>query len=213
MTILVTGFDPFGGESINPAIEAVKRLPDTVAGATVIKEMLPTVFKTSGEVLRGLIEQHAPDVVICVGQAGGRSHITVERVAINVDDARIADNSGEAPIDEAIVAEGPAAYMTTLPLKAMVAHMKDQGVPASVSNSAGTFVCNHIMYVALHEAQLAEKPFKAGFIHIPFLPDQVLERAGVASMPLETIVKGLTHAVEAAVQTKEDIKTTGGTIC
>lgn len=213
MKVLVTGFDPFGGEKVNPAIESVKRLPSEILGAEIVKEEIPTVFRRSHEVLKTLIEKHAPQVVLCVGQAGGRSHITVERVAINVMDASIKDNDGMAPIDEPIVVGGPAAYFSNLPIKAMVHHMKNHRIPASISNSAGTFVCNHIMYAALYESEQRGHLIRAGFIHIPFLPEQVLERPGVASMALDDIVKGLTHAVEAIITHQEDLKEMGGTIC
>lgn len=213
MKILVTGFDPFGGEKINPAIESVKRLPNEISGADIIKEEIPTVFRRSHSVLNTLIEKHNPEVVICVGQAGGRSHITVERVAINLMDASIKDNDGEAPIDEAIVVGGPAAYFSNLPIKAMVHHMKSNQIPASVSNSAGTFVCNHIMYAALYESEQKDNKIRAGFIHIPFLPEQVLDRPGVASMALEDIVKGLTLSIEAVINHREDLKENGGAIC
>ena len=152
--ILITGFDPFGGEAINPATESVKQLPDEILGVQILKREIPTVFDRSIEVLYGILKEEQPDVVICVGQAGGRPNITVERIAINQDDARIPDNDGKQPIDRTIFEEGPAAYFSTLPIKAMVRDMKEAGVPAAVSNTAGTFVCNHIMYGALHYAAL-----------------------------------------------------------
>lgn len=146
MKILVTGFDPFGTDTMNPAIEAVKRLPDTVNGADIIKLEIPTVFGKSAEVVRQAMTEHDVDYVLNIGQAGGRFDMTPERVAINLDDARIADNEGNQPIDVPIKADGEAAYFSQLPIKAMVTAMKEAGIPASVSNSAGTFVCNHIMY-------------------------------------------------------------------
>jgi pyroglutamyl-peptidase I len=146
MKILVTGFDPFGDDVINPAIEAVKRLPDTIDGAEIIKLEIPTVFYKSADVVKKAIEKEQPDYVLNIGQAGGRYELTPERVAINLDDARIADNEGQQPIDKEIKEDGDAAYFSQLPIKAMVDYMKKENIPASVSNTAGTFVCNHIMY-------------------------------------------------------------------
>lgn len=146
MKCLVTGFDPFGGEEINPALEAVKLLPEEINGAKIVKLEIPTVFGKSAEVVQAKIEEIQPDVVLNIGQAGGRFAISPERVAINVDDARIPDNEGNQPVDEAIQPQGQPAYFSQLPIKAMVAAMKEAGIPAVVSNTAGTFVCNHIMY-------------------------------------------------------------------
>lgn len=212
MKILVTGFDPFGGEKINPAIEAVKRLPETIHGATIERVEIPTVFHRSAEVMKAKMEEVHPDVVLNIGQAGGRAGITPERVAINQDDARIPDNDGQQPIDETIQADGETAYFSTLPIKAMVEAIRAQGLPASVSNTAGTFVCNHIMYQALYLTHTAFKGCKAGFVHIPFLPEQVTDKPGQASMNLDDIVKGLTAAIGAIVDyaDKADEKIGGG---
>lgn len=210
MKILVSGFDPFGGEKINPAIESVKLLPDEIKGAKIIKLEIPTVIGKSLKKLREVIDIEKPDVVINVGQAGGRSDITVERVGINVDDCRIKDNEGNQPIDEPVVLGGPDAYFVTLPIKAMVQKMVENKVPASVSNTAGTFICNHVTYGMAHLASTEYPNMRTGFIHIPFLPEQVVDKKNMPSMALEMIVKGLTHAIEAIVETKEDIKVTGG---
>lgn len=211
MKILVTGFDPFGGEPTNPAIEAVKRMDDEIEGAEIIKLEIPTVFHKAADVVEEKIKEVEPDVVLSVGQAGGRYGITVERVAINEDDARIEDNEGNQPIDVKIREDGAQAYFATLPIKAMVAEIKSENIPASVSNSAGTFVCNHIMYQDLY---LAEKygNIKAGFIHVPFLPEQVLDKKDTASMSLDNIARGLNAAVRAIVKyaDKEDLNVTGG---
>ena len=152
MKILVTGFQPFGKESTNPSFEAVKLLPDSICGAEIIKAELPVVFRKSGACAAELIREHCPDVVLLVGQAGGRTAMTPERVAINIEDcpSGFPDNEGNAPSDEAIVADGPAAYFSTLPIKAMVKAMMDAAVPAQVSNTAGTYVCNDLMYHVLH---------------------------------------------------------------
>ncbi|HEL2401515.1 TPA: pyroglutamyl-peptidase I [Streptococcus suis] len=212
MKILVTGFDPFGGEAINPALETIKSLAPTIAGAEIIIVEVPTVFDKAARVLEEKMAEYQPDVVLCIGQAGGRVDLTPERVAINQDDARIPDNEGQQPIDRTIRPDGPAAYFSTLPIKAMVEAIRSTGIPASVSNTAGTFVCNHLMYQALY---LAEKQFpktKTGFLHIPYLPEQVLDKPGVPSMSLEVIVKGIEAAISAIVAyaDKEDIKTVGG---
>ena len=212
MKILVTGFDPFGTDTMNPAIEAVKRLPDTVNGADIIKLEIPTVFGKSAEVVRQAMTEHDVDYVLNIGQAGGRFDMTPERVAINLDDARIADNEGNQPIDVPIKADGEAAYFSQLPIKAMVTAMKEAGIPASVSNSAGTFVCNHIMYQTLYLTHTEFPKAKAGFIHVPFLPEQVLERPNMASMSLSDIVKAIEASLEAIVDYhgKDDLKVVGG---
>ena len=211
MKILVTGFDPFGGEPTNPAIEAVKRIDDNIEGAEIIKLEIPTVFHKAADVVEEKIKEVNPNVVLSVGQAGGRYGICVERVAINQDDARIEDNEGKQPIDVAIREDGAPAYFSTLPIKAMVEEIKKENIPASVSNTAGTFVCNHIMYQDLY---LAEKygNIKAGFIHVPFLTEQVVDKKDTASMSLEDIVKGLNAAIRAIVKynDKEDLNVTGG---
>ena len=186
MKIIVTGFDPFGGEKINPSIECVKALPE-VEGVELIRLELPTVFKESAKRLNEVINEVKPDAVLSVGQAGGRPGITMERIAINVDDARIPDNISQQPIDETIQTKGAAAYFSTLPIKRIVKAIREAGISAEVSNSAGTFVCNHIMYQALFASTKAEKPFKAGFMHIPFIPEQTTDKP---SLPLEESTKG-----------------------
>lgn len=211
MKILVTGFDPFGNETINPASEAVKRLPQNIEGVEIIRIIVPTVFKESLRVIEKSIEDNNPDVILSVGQAGGRNCISVERIGINVDDARIKDNAGNQPIDEAIDANGPAAYFSTLPIKAMVESMKQKGILASISNTAGTFVCNHVMYGVLHLCSTRFKQKRAGFIHIPFLPEQVKDKENMPSMELDIIVEGLILAIKAIIETNEDLKITGGT--
>ncbi|MGN0144497.1 MAG: pyroglutamyl-peptidase I, partial [Clostridium sp.] len=191
MKVLITGFDPFDGEKVNPALEAVKQLPDTIAGAEIIKLEIPTVFRKSVEKIEESIIKHNPDIVISIGQAGGRYGITPERVAINIDDARIADNESNQPIDTAIFEDGENAYFTTLPIKAMVEEMKKNNIPCSVSNTAGTFVCNHVMYGILYMASKKYPNIKGGFIHVPYIPAQVLDKPEKASMSLENITKGL----------------------
>ncbi|MCT3582934.1 pyroglutamyl-peptidase I [Levilactobacillus brevis] len=195
MKLLITGFDPFGGEQTNPAIEAVKRLPAVIAGATVVPLEIPTVFGTCAEVVRQAIITERPDVVLSVGQAGGRSALTPERIAINLDDGRIPDNAGFQPVDQPIQPNGPAAYFTQLPVKAMA----QAGLPSHVSTTAGTYVCNHIMYQVQHLRATEFPQLQAGFIHIPFLPEQVVQRSGVPSLSLTDDVRGLTAAIRAIV--------------
>ena len=212
MKILVTGFDPFGGEKVNPALEAVKSLPSEIHGAEIHWVAIPTVFYQSAEVLETAIVRYQPDAVLCIGQAGGRASLTPERVAINQDDARIPDNQGNQPIDTPIRLDGQAAYFSTLPIKAMVQAIKEEGLPATVSNTAGTFVCNHLMYQALY---LADKKFpnmRAGFMHIPYMTEQVVNKPNTASMNLTDIVRGIEAAIGAIVDYKDkDIKLVGGT--
>ena len=213
MKILVTGFDPFGGAHINPATEAIKLLPQQINGAEIITIQIPTVFRKSIDVLFRSIKKESPDMVICIGQAGGRYDITVERVAINVDDARIEDNEGNLPIDSPIFEDGAPAYFSDLPIKAMVQAMQAANIPASISNTAGTFVCNHLMYAALHYASQYQPDMKVGFIHIPYLVEQVVGKANTPSMNIQDIVRGLTVAIHAAIENKRDIKVQGGAIC
>ncbi|MBF4695751.1 pyroglutamyl-peptidase I [Fusibacter ferrireducens] len=213
MKVLITGFDPFGDESKNPAYEAVKMLPDTFEDIELVKVEIPTKFYKSIEVLKNHIEKEKPEVVICVGQAGGRFTVSVERVAINVDDARIPDNGGNQPVDQAIVEGGPAAYFSTLPIKAIANAIREGGIPASVSNSAGTYVCNHIMYGLMHMINTQFSEIRGGFIHVPFLEEQVLDKPNMPSMNLDSISKALGIAVKTACAVELDSKQTEGTIC
>lgn len=210
MKILVTGFDPFGGEPINPAIETVKRLPDTIAGADIIKLEIPTVCHKSLRVIDDAIAQYDPDMILSIGQAGGRPDVTVERVGINMDDCRIPDNEGNQIIDEPVVVGGPAAYFVTLPIKAMVQNIQQRGIPASVSNTAGTFVCNHVTYGVCHMVATKYPGKRSGFIHIPYLPEQVTDKKNMPSMSQDLLVEAITAAIEAMVEHKDDIKVTGG---
>ena len=204
MKLLITGFEPFGGEKTNPAIEAVKRLPAAIAGATVVPLEIPTVFGTCAEVVRQAIITERPDVVLSVGQAGGRSALTPERIAINLDDGRIPDNAGFQPVDQPIQPNGPAAYFTQLPVKAMAQAIRQAGLPSHVSTTAGTYVCNHIMYQVQHLRATEFPQLQAGFIHIPFLPEQVVQRSGVPSLSLTDDFRGLTAAIRAIVIARAD---------
>ena len=208
--VLLTGFEPFDGETVNPSWEVVKQLDGTmIAGQPVIARQLPCVFGEALSVLYAAIEDLQPRLVIAVGQAGGRVDISVERVAINVDDARIPDNKGQQPVDTPIVDGGPAAWFSTLPIKAIVSALRQQGIPASVSQTAGTFVCNHVMYGLLHQLQ-GKRGQKGGFIHIPYLPEQAAAHPGQASMSVATVREALETAIAVALEQDDDVKIGGG---
>jgi len=209
VTVLLTGFEPFNKETVNPAWEAVRALEGwTGDGFAVQVRQLPCVFGEAIRVMQESIAQLEPAVVIAVGQAGGRVDMSIERVAINVDDAPIPDNAQRQLIDEPIVEGGPAAYFSTLPIKAIVSQLRSAGVPASVSQTAGTFVCNHLFYGLMHHT--VNMPVKAGFIHIPYLPEQAVRHLGMASMALSEVVRGLKVAVEAALNAGPDVRISGG---
>ena len=210
--ILLTGFEPFGGEKINPSWKAVSALGGTsISGWDIIAAEIPVVRYVSMDLIKELIREHQPEIIISVGQAGGRMEISLERIGINVDDYGIPDNGGNQPIDEPIDAAGPPAYFSTLPVKAMVQAMRASGVPAIVSNTAGTYLCNHIAYALPH--YLAVENIKAigGFIHIPFLPEQAATQRGRPSMALESLITGLKAGITAAIDHREnDLKLQGG---
>ena len=212
MKLLLTAFDPFGGDAINPALEAVKLVADKIGRFDIVKLEVPTVFRKSIDTVAKAIEEEKPDVVLCIGQAGGRFEITPERVAINVDDARIKDNEGNQPIDIKIFEDGENAYFTTLPIKAMVEAIREANLPAAVSNTAGTFVCNHLMYGVLYTLAKKYPHIKGGFTHFPFIPAQVARRTPVAPyMALEDIKRGLEAAIDAIDKNFDaDINVNGG---
>lgn len=192
MRILVTAFDAFGTDTVNPSALAVAALPQEVAGAEIITAQLQTAFSLAADQAKQLIAQHQPDAVVCVGQAGGRAKLTPERVAINLIDARIPDNAGNQPVDVPIVAAAPAAYFATLPVKSMVLAAEAVGVPAELSHSAGTFVCNELMYSVLqHLDASGNSQIRAGFVHVPYLPEQLAADSTLPAMPLAEIVRGL----------------------
>ncbi len=210
--ILLTGFDPFGGESINPSWEAVRLLNGRrMGGHRVVARQLPTEFAGSLRVLKAAVREVSPVIVLGVGQAGGRSQLSIERVAINVQDARIADNAGAQPVDEPVIANGPAAYFSTLPIKAMLAALHDQGLPAEISQTAGTYVCNHIAYAMLHLAS-RRRGMRAGFIHIPYLPEQAAHVRGAASMAQADVIRALQIALRTALMTSVDRKISAGAL-
>ena len=192
MKILITGFEPFGGESVNPAYEAVKLLPDMAGDIQIVKMEIPTVFGEAGKVVETGILQHQPDAVICVGQAGRRADIGVERVAINLVEASIPDNAGNQPMDVKVQEDGDTAYFATIPVKAMVKNIKDHGIPASISYTAGTYVCNSVMYDLLYLIDRKYPSIRGGFIHVPYATEQgVGKPVGTATMELSTISKAL----------------------
>jgi len=211
--ILLTGFEPFGGESVNPSWEIAQALDGWMLDGHVVRAVrLSCVFGQALAELDAALAMHAPALVVCLGQAGGRTEISIERVAINVDDARIPDNLGGQPVDAAIQSDGPAAYFSTLPIKAIARAVREAGVPAAVSNTAGTFVCNHVFYALMH--RLATTPALAhargGFVHVPYTPQQVAGKAGVASMPLATQVEGIRAALRSALATRVDVRESAG---
>ncbi len=188
--LLITGFDPFGGASINPAWEAVKLLPDAIGDFVLCKLEIPTAFGPAAETVLKTAAKFCPDVILCIGQAGGRDAVTPERIAVNIRDARIPDNRGYLAQGERIAPGGPAAYFATVPVEEMAQAIRDAHVPGAVSNTAGTYVCNDTLYSLLHH--YAETNVKVGFIHVPYLPEQ-----GSPSLPLEQTVAALTAAIEA----------------
>lgn len=209
-TVLLTGFEPFDQDTVNPSWEAVRLLDGTVQGdARIVARQLPCAFAAAPERLYQLLEEFTPALVIAVGLGPGRTDICIERVAININDARIPDNLGYQPIDTPVVAQGPAAYFSTLPLKAMVRAIRAGGIPASVSHTAGTFVCNQVFYCLQHA--LAGTGVRGGFIHVPPLPQQAVA-AGGPSMALATQVEGLRIAVITALNTEDDVLEGGGQV-
>lgn len=199
--VLLTGFDPFGGETLNPAFEAVKLLPDTVCGARFHKQELPTAFARAGEALRAAIEQVDPALVLCTGQAGGASGLLLERVAVNLRDAALADNDGAQPCDVPVIPGGPAAYFTTLPVRTIAHVLQAAGIPAYLSCSAGTFVCNDVFYTLMHLIETERPAMMGGFLHVPYAMQQAAAKPrGTPGMPLETIAQGLACAAGQAIQ-------------
>ncbi|API86036.1 pyroglutamyl-peptidase I [Francisella uliginis] len=199
-TVLITGFTPFGGEKINPSWQAVRSLPDIINGAMIVKKQLPVSFERSTQKLDSLIKQYNPDIIINVGEAGGRSAVSLERVAINIDDARIPDNDNNQPKDKKISKEGKNAYFTKLPIYQIESSVKNQGVPVYISNTAGTFVCNHVMY---HLLKLLDKKYPnkiGGFIHVPYAPSQVVDKKDTPSMSTSNATQALVKAIQESIK-------------
>jgi pyroglutamyl-peptidase len=208
-TVLLTGFAPFGGETVNPSWQAASALQgEVIAGHRVVARCLPVVFGDALEHLRDAIGELRPALVLCVGQAGGRAAMSLERVAINVDDARIPDNAGACPVDVAVVRRGPAAYFTDLPIKAMLAALRAADIPAEVSQTAGTFVCNHVFYGLMHA--LRRRAARGGFIHVPWSPEQALQHPGAPCMDVSTVQAGLRLALQVALTTTADVALAAG---
>ena len=212
-TVLLTGFEPFGGERINPAQEIVRALDgEIIAAHRVVGAILPVAFAATLPMLEDLLDSHRPTLVLALGQAGGRSEISLERVAINLIDARIADNDGLQPIDEEVIANAPGAYFSTLPVKAIEARLRGLGIPAAPSLSAGSFVCNQVFYGLAHLLATRHPAARGGFVHVPWLPEQAARRGGQPSMALATMIDGVRAAIECAIATPRDLHVVGGEI-
>jgi pyroglutamyl-peptidase len=212
MKALVTGFEPFGGEAINPSFELLRQLPLRLGEMELATAPLPVVFGAALSALCHAIAVNTPDIVLSVGLAGGRPALSLERVAINVDDARIPDNDGAQPIDRPVVPGGPAAYFATLPIKAAAAALRNAGIPAVVSNTAGTFLCNHVFYGLMHEAVRHGNAFRAGFLHVPYLPSQAAFVPGAPSIALEQIVAGVEIILRTAAERVDDLAVSEGAL-
>jgi len=205
-TVLVTGFDAFGGDPLNPSAQLAAALDaQAVDGARIVGACLPTVFGDSAQRLAELLALHRPQLVLCTGLAGGRGALSLERIAININDARLPDNAGAQPIDTAVVPEGPAAYFSTLPIKAMRAAIASEAVPCDISQTAGTFVCNHVFYALMHALAAQGGGVRGGFMHLPWLPAQ-----GTPSLSLEQMVRGTMAGLRCALRTTHDLRVGGG---
>ena len=212
-SILITGFEPFDGEAENPSWEAVRPLEDErIEGHRIVARLMPCVFGEAIDRLEDEIAALDPQIVICVGQAAGRAEISIERVAINLEDARIPDNSGAQPLDRPIVSKGPAAYFSSLPVKAIVRDLHGAGIPAGASQTAGTFVCNHIFYGACHVRASRRLKFRTGFIHVPYSPAQAVNHPGLPSLAVPTVTQALRIAVATTLRNKVDILEMGGAL-
>lgn len=210
--LLVTGFEPFGADRINPSWLVAQALEgQRIAGRPVHAICLPCTFGDALRVLHAGLQAHRPAVVLALGQAAGRGELSIERVAINMDDARIPDNAGFQPVDQAVIAGAPAAYFSRLPIKAIVAALREAGLPASVSQSAGTYVCNHVFFGLMH-ALRRRRGVRAGFMHLPLLPEQAAAHPGQPSLPLAAQVQGLSVALHTAVTCAEDLRAEGGSV-
>ena len=208
---LVIGFEPFEGETINPSSEIARALDgDTIARHRIVGATLPTEFASSLPRLRALLREHDPALVLALGLAGGRGEIALERVAINLIDARIADNAGAQPIDQRVIANAPNAYFSTLPVKAMLARLREAGIPATLSQTAGTFVCNQVFFALAH-ALARRANARGGFIHVPWLPEQAAHRIDAPSLPLAVMIEAIRLCLEVALTVREDAHYAAGT--
>jgi pyroglutamyl-peptidase len=210
MKALVTGFEPFNGDVINPSEMLLGRVNRQLGSLSVETCVLPTEFGRSLTVLDGAIDRVRPDIVLSVGLAGGRTALSIERVAINIDDARIPDNAGAQPIDVKVIPDGPPAYFSNLPVKAILQALRQAGLPAELSNSAGTFVCNHLFYGLMHRSEAAG--IRGGFLHVPYLPQQAARHGGAASMALEHMVQAVEIVLAVTAQRGRDVVRSEGAL-
>lgn len=209
-TVLLTGFAPFGGDGSNPSWEAVRALDGTrIRGHRIVARRLSVEFGRSLRELRAALRETKPAIVICVGIAGGRTEISLERVAINVDDARIPDNAGASPVDQRVVEGGPAAYFATLPIKAILLALRAAGIPAAISQTAGTYVCNHVFYGLMHALRRTPRA-RGGFVHVPYSPFEAASRPGTPCLPVELVSEALRIAVRTALATPVDRRVAAG---
>lgn len=212
-TILLAGFEPFGGDALNPSQEIARVLDgETIGAHRVVGAVLPVAFATAPPMLDALIERHRPALVLALGLAGGRGELSFERVAVNLIDARIPDNDGAQPIDEAVIDDAPPAYFSTLPLKAIVADLRARGIPAGLSLSAGTFVCNAVFFALAHRLATQHPRMRSGFVHVPWLPEQAARHPGQPSMALAIMIDGIRAALECALAVRDDLHESGGAI-
>ena len=210
--VLVLGFEPFADETINPSAEIARHLDGEMIGTLrVVSGILPVTFAEAPLRLAELLDHYRPELVIALGQAGGRGEISLERVAINLIDARIADNAGLQPIDAEVLHDGPGAYFSTLPVKAIHEELKSINVPSALSLSAGTYVCNQVFYWLAHLLASEHSQTRGGFIHVPWLPEQLTRHPGEPAMPLEVMLKGVRAAIECSQRTETDLRVIGGT--
>ena len=210
-TILLTGFAPFGTETTNPSWDAIQGLQGSVIeGLRIVCVQLPCEFDISLAVLQRAMKESQPKIVVCLGQAGGRSDISIERVAININDARIPDNARQQPIDTPVVQGGPVGYFSTLPIKTLVHTLSRHGIPASVSHSAGTYVCNHVFYGLMHALPHFPCVKSAGFVHVPYSPAQATAHPGASSMEIATMTEAVRIIVATTLRTTHDVRISGG---
>ncbi len=200
MKVLITGFEPFGGEKLNPSYEAIKSLPSEIFGIELVKREVPVEYKGAISFVIDEMNKLSPDIVIMIGQAGGRASISVERVAINVVDSEMPDNSKKLVKGEPVVKEGPVGYFSTLPIYEIVKRLRRNGIPSYISNTAGTFVCNSLFYGVMHEISRKNLKIMAGFVHVPYSSSQVLKRPNVPSMSIENITKGIKEIVGVSAE-------------
>lgn len=210
--VLVVGFEPFDGDPVNPSMQIARRLDgEAIAGRAVVGAILPVTFTDAPTALAELMDRRRPELVVALGQAGGRAEISLERIAINLIDARIPDNNGLQPIDVPVLEGGPDAHFSTLPIKAIKARLESLGIPCALSLSAGSFVCNQVFYWLCHVLGNEHPSVRGGFIHVPWLPEQAECHPGQPAMELETMIDGVRAAIECALTTQSDLRIPGGT--